>query len=157
MKLLRSLVVWGTLLGMSGCYLPASTNWYQFSGSFCGRETITERTCSVGFSLLTLPVQLGALAIDIPFSILEFVTGWAPFDQTLLETSELIPEPFTDEDGYLWVMQIDPLDHSRFLVTKADGEMVIDSYWLSRIDSEHIGLQRTVCADPGRIGSCLQY
>jgi len=154
---LRNAVLWGVLLGTSGCYLPSSTNWYQFSGSFCGRETLTERACSVGFSLVTMPIQLGALVIDIPFSLMEFFIGWAPFEQPLLQTSEHLPTPFIDEQGYQWALQADPSDQNRLLLTKAEAGLVIDSYWISRVDEENIGLLRTVCQDASNLASCGSY
>lgn len=157
MRFFRQSILWALLLVQSGCYLPASTNWYQFSGSFCGRETITERACSVGFSLLTLPVQLGALVIDMPFSLLEFLTGWAPFDQDLIETSENFPLPYMDENGALWAFTADPNNQNRLLLTKAHDGLVIDAYWVSRVDGENIGIVKTVCEDFQKLSSCSSF
>ncbi|MFW7381419.1 MAG: hypothetical protein ACOH5I_21600 [Oligoflexus sp.] len=157
MKFVRHAIVWAILASLNACYLPSTTNWYKFSGTFCGRKTLTDRACSVGFSLVTLPIQLGALLIDIPFSMLEFFVGWAPFKQPLLKTSEHLPEPVIDESGYQWALQQDPQDDNRLLLTKKIDGLLIDSYWVSRVDEEHIGLLRTVCQDADNPATCSSH
>lgn len=158
MKSLRHVVICCLLLSLSSCYLPASKNWYGYAGNFCGRDTLTERFCSLGFSVVTLPIQLGALVLDIPFGIIEFFVGWAPFEQPLLETSELdggVPLPFVDARGNVWKIISDPTNVDRLLLTRSRDDVVISSYWVTRLDGRNVKLANAICEDYSDVDSCL--
>jgi hypothetical protein len=157
MKKLSKVAAGLLALSLSGCYLPATANWYDYAGTFCGRKTLYERACSAGFWLVTSPVQVGALVIDIPFSMIEFFVGWAPFDQEWIKTGALPavhPEPFVDADGNLWEVKPDPLQADHLLLTKARDGVVVDSYWVRRVDGRRIAFSRATCDDYTNPATC---
>ncbi len=144
MKVLATLLI---VISLHACYMPASRNWYSFAGSFFGRKDFTDRLMSSGFYIVTLPVQLGAVIVDIPFSVIEFFIGWTPFKDPLLSLQDLdqLPLYYRAQDGTLWTLDTDSSSYNS-LYLKKEREGVIHTVYLARkFDGSSLRLGEVDC------------
>lgn len=157
MNIAKQITVFLVLAGMLGsCYLPASRNWYNYAGSFCGRKSLTDRACSAGFFLITSPVYVGALIVDLPFSMIEFFVGWTPFKDPLMALQDLeqLPKMELDDQGHLWTLDVHPENSQSLLLTRTFDGVILDAYTASRVDGYELRVAQAYCDDDRKANTC---
>lgn len=159
MSRVRHLIFTILLLGLTtSCYTPASSNWYSYAGNFCDRKTLYDRACSVGFFIVTLPVYMGAIVVDVPFALIEFFIGWAPFKDPGLAALDgnQLPQHHLDAQGQLWVVDRHPENPDELLILKEKDGLVLDAYRAQRLDGKLLRIAKADCSDIAGMGSCKE-
>jgi hypothetical protein len=123
---------------LSSClYQPLSRKFTKWSSDICGRKTFFERLCTGVVVLVMFPIQLGAIIIDIPLSLLEFFFGFAPFKDPLVKTSSI---DFNEhrfpgaKDGEEWLVQRLVEMPDRFHVRRLVNNQLMDEYVMKPLE-----------------------
>lgn len=123
---------------------PLSRKFNRWAAESCGRKNILQRTCSGLVMIVTLPVYLVALVIDLPISIVEFLSGaqWVhdPLIKNHSASLDFNKRYFAGNDNDTWEVQRSAEDPNTFELKKINKDHTSATYRVRILPDQNMEL-----------------